>query len=420
MRTGRMMRSAVASLGRHRLRTFLMMLGTLIGVTALTVVVAYGRGTRDAVLDNFNRLFGGSTIILMAGGGGHRGGPHEGGRSTTLTLEDLRAIEAALPEIAASDPIVMLGELDVVYEGVSEPLMIAGHSEVQEIVWSRGVSSGTYFGLEDVERSARVAVVGERLVDDVFGGADPVGASIRIAGVPFEVIGVLDPMGIDPHGVDLDREIHVPVTTAMRRLANIDYIPSAKLSVATTADLDETVLAIADVLRPRHALGPREANDFQMITPVQVAAVIDSGNGVFTVFLPLIAGISILVGGIVVANLMLMSVNERSAEIGLRKAVGAKRRDISAQFLFESVAVTGLGGVMGLGIGLVVLRAMGGVSTVARDMTGGATAEAGRVALGLPWEVALLGVATAVGVGLVAGVAPARRAAGLDPVVALR
>jgi ABC-type antimicrobial peptide transport system permease subunit len=136
--------------------------------------------------------------------------------------------------------------------------------------------------------------------------------------------------------------------------------------------------------------------------------------------LPLVAAMSIIVGGIVVANLMLMSVNERRAEIGLRKALGAKRRDISAQFLLESIAVTGLGGVLALGLGFVVLRMMGGVSSIARDMSDGSTAEAATVALGLPWEVALLGMAAAVGVGLLAGVGPARRAADLDPVLTLR
>jgi len=410
MKKGRMAKSAVASLGRHRFRTFLMMLGTLVGVTALTVVMAYG--TQDAVLDNFNRLFGGSTIMLMASGGG-MGGPRSGSAATTLTLDDLEAIERDVTAVETSDPIAMLGEFDVVYEGESEPIMITGHSETQEVVWNRGVSSGAYFGREDVERSARVAVVGERLVADVFGGADPVGTSIRIANVPFEVIGVLDPMGIDPHGVDLDREIHVPITTAMRRLTNIDYIVSAKLLVEESADLDDVVLAIADVLRPRHALAPGIPNEEDMI---------ESGNRIFTLFLPLVAAISILVGGIVVANLMLMSVNERRGEIGLRKAVGAKRSDISAQFLLESIAVTGLGGVLALGLGFVVLRGLGGVSAIARHLGVGDAdaAESALVALGLPWEVALLGMGAAIGVGLLAGVAPARRAASLDPVQALR
>lgn len=422
MKKGRMVRSSVASLGRHKLRTFFMTLGTLIGVTALTVVVAYGQGTQNAILDNFNRMFGGSTIMLSAGGVGRMGGPHAAGPTITLTLADLAAISARVSEVETLDPIFSVGERDVVFGGQNLPLTITGHSETHEIVWNRGVSSGTYFGRDDVERSSRVAVVGERVVTDLFGGADPIGELIRIGNVPFEVIGVLDPMGIDPHGIDLDREIHVPITTAMRRLTNVDYIVSAKLSIDESADLDAVTLLIADVLRPRHALGPDEPNDFHMITPVQVEAMIQSGNKTFTLFLPLVAAISILVGGIVVANLMLMSVNERRAEIGLRKALGAKRRDISAQFLFESTAVTALGGVLALGLGFIVLRTMGGVSSIAGNMNmgDGETEAAAQVALGLPWEVALLGIGAAIGVGLVAGVAPARRAADLDPVETLR
>ena len=420
MKTTRLVRSGVASLGRDKMRTLFMILGTLIGVTALTVVMAYGQGTRDAVLDNFNRIFGGSSIMLMAGGGGERGGPHAPAPTATLTLEDLDAIEAALPDVIASDPIGMLGEFDVVYEGTSASIMISGHSASHEVVFNRGTSSGSYFSEQDVDRSARVAVVGERLVEEVFGGAEPVGESIRIGTIPFEVIGVLDPMGIDPHGIDLDREIHIPITTAMRRVANVDFISSAKLAIRESADLEATSLAVADVLRPRHALGPREPNDFHMITPVQVEGMIASGNRVFTVFLPLVAAISILVGGIVVANLMLMTVNDRRAEIGLRKAVGAKARDISRQFMFESAAVTGLGGVLALGVGYVVLRLLGGVTSVAEGMTGGEAAEATPVALGLPWEVAAIGIAASVLVGLLAGVLPARRAAAQDPVQALR
>ena len=419
MKRSRLIRSAAVSLRTHRLRTFFMTLGTLIGITALTVVMAYGRGTRDAVLDNFNRVFGGSTIMLMAGGGS-MGGPHDRGPTATLTLEDLAAIQRDVPEIIAFDPLQLLGAFDVVYDGESSSIMITGHSDAHEIVWKRGVSAGTYFGPDDVAQSARVAVVGEKLIDEVFGGRDPVGESIRIGNVPFEVIGVLDPFGIDPHGVDLDREIHVPITTAMRRLTNVDYLTSVKLAAVESADLDAVMLAVTDVLRPRHGLTDREPNDFQMITPVQVEGMIESGNRVFTLFLPIVAVVSIVIGGVVVANLMLMAVNDRRSEIGLRKAVGAKARDISAQFLIESAAVTTLGGVLALVLGFAVLRSMGSVTQIAQSIGDPETEAAARVALSLPWDVALLGFGTAVAVGLLAGVLPARRAASLDPIETLR
>lgn len=417
MRRARLARDAARSLVRHPLRTALMTLATLVGVAALTGVVAYGRGTRRAVLDNFDRMFGGSTIILMAGGGAARAGPHETGLTATLTLDDLAAVAEAVPAVEAWDPLQMLGAFDVVAGETTRPIDIMGHSEAHEVVWNRGVSAGSYFGADDVARSARVAVVGERLVEELFGGIDPVGATIRIGGVPFEVIGVLDPVGIDPHGIDKDREIHVPITTAMRRLANRDWITTAKLAVRESADLDAVMRRVEDVLRPRHALGPREPDDFRMITPVQVEDAIASGDRLFTVLLPVIAGIALLVGGIVVANLMLVSVSGRRAEIGLRKAVGARDRDIGAHFLFESVAVTLLGGVLALGVARLALALLGGASTVAR---GAASGPGARVPLTLPWEVALLGVGAAVLVGVVAGVGPARRAAATEPTDALR
>lgn len=423
MKTGRLVRSGLASLGRNRLRTFFMTLGTLIGVTALTVVVAYGRGTQEAVLANIGRMFSGSTILLSAGGGGMMGGPRSSGPTTTLTLEDLEAIAAEVPAVDLYDPVMMLGGRDVVFDGRSEQLNIIGHSQNHGAVWNRDASRGAYINREDVQASARVAVVGETTVRELFGGADPIGEQIRIGNAPFEVIGVLAPAGVDPHGLDKDNEIHVPITTMMRRLLNIDYIVTAKFLITQGSDLDAVVFDIEDVLRERHALGPDEPNDFHMITPVQVEEAVASSNRVFTLFLPLVAAISIIVGGIVVANLMLMSVNERRAEIGLRKAVGAKTRDIWTQFMFESASVTALGGLLALGIGFAVLQVMGRVSST---VPGGRAASAGAetvgetVALGIPWEAAALGVGAAILVGLIAGVVPARRAAELDPVQTLR
>lgn len=419
MKPGRLLGATARSVGRHRLRTFFMTLGTLIGVAALTIVFAYGRGTQDAVLDNFNRMFSGSSILLSAGGGGTRGGPHADGPTATLTLEDLEAIAAGVPAIVAYDPAFSIAGRDVVVDGVSESIMIMGHSETHEAVWSRGVASGAYFGAEDVRASARVAVVGRRVVQDLFDGRNPIGEIVRIENAPFEVIGVLEPGGIDPHGVDKDFEIHVPITTAQRRLLNVDFITTARFLVDPSANLDDVLLDIEEILRPRHALSPADPNDFRMFTPIQVQTLIRSGNRVFTVLLPLIAAISLIVGAIVVANLMLMSVSERRSEIGLRKAVGAKRRDITAQFLLESLAVTCLGGLLALAIGWLVLGHMGatGIAVHGADFEGEAAA---RVSLGLPWHVALLGLGASILVGLVAGVVPARRAAELDPVDTLR
>jgi putative ABC transport system permease protein len=405
MKTQRLIRHGLKDMGRHRLRTFFMMLGTFVGVLALTVVMAIGQGTRDAVMGNMERMFAGNSILLSAGGGGMMGGGGGDGPTTTLTEEDLAEIQSSVQGIEVFDPMVMAMSREVVYQGNSSNVRVIGHSENHEAVWNRGVSRGAFFGEAEVRSSGRVALIGETLVRDLFGGSDPIGLQIRIGTVPVQVIGVLDSMGIDPHGWDRDNEVIVPYTTAMRRIMNIDYIQSAKILVAGEADLDGAVAGIEALLRDRHALGEGELDDFSMMTPVQVREMVGSMNRIFTLFLPLLAAVSLLIGGIVVANLMLMGVNERRSEIGLRKAVGARERDIWLQFLLESSLVTAAGGILALLIGAVALSIIGG------SMEGVSV---------MPWEAATLGMGASILVGLVAGVFPARAAAGLDPVTTLR
>ena len=403
-RNARVFQNSVRSMSRNRLRTFFMMLGTFVGVTALTVILAIGHGTQQEVLDRMQRMLGGSTIFVRAGGGHFRAGAH-GPPTTTLKLDDLRAIESEVENVLAADPWMQAGQSEVVYGGRNARIGIVGHSEKAEIVWDRSVTRGAYFTAADVASAARVALVGEVVVRTLFEGRDPIGEQIRIGSVPFHVIGVLAHEGIDPHGIDKDNEIIIPITTMLRRFLNVDYIFAGKFLMEEGTDLDMAVLDIADILRRRHSLGPDQPNDFMMMTPVQIQDRVKSSNRVFTVFLPLIAAVSILIGGLVVANLMLMTVHERRSEIGLRKAIGARARDIRLQFLVESAAVTGLGGIFAILAGTVILQVL---------------AHAMDTPPGLPWATALLGVASAVGVGIVAGVAPARRAAQLDPVQTLR
>ena len=405
MRTTRLLGHGLRGMGRHRLRTFFMMLGTFVGVLALTLVVAIGQGTRDAVLGNVERMFGGSSILLSAGGGGMMGGPRGAGPTTTLVLEDLEEIQATVSGIRAYDPMILAGSREVVYQGNSSSVRVLGHSDRHEEVWNRGVSRGAFFGEAEVRSSARVALVGETLAREVFQGADPIGLQLRVGTIPFEVIGVLDSMGIDPHGWDRDNEVIIPVTTMMRRVMNVDYVQSAKFLAENGTDLDATVLAIEQILRERHALAEAVPNDFSMITPVQVEEMVGSMNRIFTLFLPLLAGVSLLIGGIVVANLMLMGVNERRSEIGLRKAVGARARDVWVQFVLESSLVTLAGGILALAVAAVVLGVISRFLEISSIM---------------PWQAALLGLGASVVVGLLAGVAPARRASDLDPVATLR
>jgi putative ABC transport system permease protein len=398
------MGNSVHGLARNRLRTFFMLLGTFVGVAALTVILAIGRGAQQDVLTKIARMLGGSTIMLRAGGGQHRGSAH-GPSTTTLTPDDLRAIDKDMDAVIAADPMIMAGQREVVYGGRSARIGVVGHSEAAEIVWDRSVTRGAYFTAADVASAARVALVGEVVAHNLFEDRDPIGEQIRIGTVPFQVIGILAHEGIDPHGIDKDNEIIIPISTMMRRVLNVDYIFGAKFLLKPDTDLDLAVLQITDILRRRHSLGPDEPNDFQMFTPVQIQQRVKAANRVFTLFLPLVAAVSIVVGGLVVANLMLMTVHERRAEIGLRRAIGARARDIRLQFLVESAAVTGLGGILAVIVGVILVKML---------------AHTMGTPPGMPWGTALLGLASAVAVGVVAGVLPARRAALLNPIETLR
>jgi len=403
-KTSRLAGHALRAMYRHRLRTFFMMLGTFVGITALTAILAIGRTARQEVLDRFDVLFSGSSVLVGSGSPGSRGGPHGSARNN-LTLEDMAAIASTVDAVETWDPWHMPGNREVVWQGNSRNVRVMGHSERAGIVWNRGVTRGSHFTAQDVASAARVALLGQTLATSLFGDTDPIGQQIRIGTVPFEVVGILAVQGIDPHGWDRDDEVHVPVTTAMRRLDNVDYISTAKILIASRADFDGAVRAIEAALRLRHALAADAPNDFALTTAAQVRDMVGSSDRVFSLFLPLLAGVSIIVGGIIVANLMLMGVNERREEIGLRKAVGARSRDVWLQFLVESSLVTSAGGALGIVAAALFLWF--------REAHLGSPG-------GMPWQAVLIGLATAIGVGLIAGVFPARRAAALDPVQSLR
>jgi len=386
---------------RYKLRSFFMGLGIVIGVAALVVMRSVGTGAEKDMLAKIERMFSGSSIIIVNGGGAMHGGRREPGK---LTIEDLEAIDDELEQVVDWDPTLAVGGREVQYGDRSRSLLIIGHSERAASVWGRGVREGEFLSEADVRSTARVALIGEVAAEALFGDEDPVGRKIRIGGAPFRVKGVLEPYGVDPHGMDRDDEIHVPITTMMRRVLNRDTIGTVKLLVSRVEEVDDTVEAIAVILQERHGLAVDEPDDFSLFTPTQVQQVVQEANRVLTLYLPATAGIALLVAAIVIANLMLIGVRERIAEIGLRKAVGATDRQIGGQFLLESLAITAISGALGVVLGVVVLRGLShamGPTRVAPDAI-------------------VFGLAAAVAVGVLAGFLPARRAARQEPVDALR
>jgi putative ABC transport system permease protein len=405
MKNRRIIISGFLVMGRYKMRTFFMMVGIIIGITALTLILSVGKGTEKKVMDNIETMFSANSILISAVSGQMRGGPHSGGPTTMFTVDDLDVLQEEISNIDLWDTLQVLPAREVKYLENSDNIRVIGHSERADRVWNIGVTRGELFDSDAVLTSARVALIGTHAVDTLFGETDPIGEQIRIGNVPFRIIGILKERGVDLHGWDRDNEILVPYTTALRRLMNIDYIQTAKLLVKDHRKMERTVERITVILRERHALAENVPDDFSIFTPVLVQEMVSSANRIFNLFLPLIAGISLLVGGVIVANLMLISVSERNSEIGLRKAVGARSKDIQLQFLTETTFITLMGGLIGIVLGLA------GTQLVSAVM---------ELPVTLSWQALALGVIFSTLVGLIAGIFPARRAASLQPVESLR
>ena len=402
MKTSRLARHSLRTMGRYKLRTSLMMLGSLVGVAALTFVISVGQAAERKILKTVGQLFGDSSIMIHDGGGEMMHGPR--GPGTRLRIDDLEAIAKELPGVEAWDPMQTM-TASVRHGEVAHSAAVFGQSERWSQVWNRTVSRGELFDQTAVTGSARVAIIGETVATELFGGEDPIGADIQIGSVPFHVIGILEPWGTDPHGGDLDNQVIVPISTLMRRLTNVDTISAAKLQVADPTRSEEIKLEIQKILRQRHALAAGQPDDFTIITAAEIRRMVGTVRRVISFYLPLVAAIALVVGGIVSASLMLTSVNERVAEIGLRRAIGARPEDIRLQFLLETTITILAGGLGGIALGWLV-----------------AELGANRMRLGTvsPWIAALVGIVASAVVGLIAGVLPALRAARLHPAEALR
>jgi putative ABC transport system permease protein len=402
MNTMRLINHSAGMMGRHKLRTGFMMIGSFIGVAALTLVVSVGLAAERKMLKLAHQMFGESSLMIIDGGGHMMGGPRNPG--TRLKIDDLEAIAKQVPEVESWDP--QQGLTASVRRGdLADTAQVLGESERSEHVWGRSAVQGAYFDDTAVKSSERVALIGQTVATQLFGNENPMGAEILIGSVPFRVVGILEPWGTDPHGMDRDNEIVVPISTLMRRLTNVDTITGAKLLVAPSAQDDQMVKAIETILRDRHGLAADQPDDFSILTASEVRQVMAAMKRILSLYLPMVAAISLLAGGIVSASLMVASVNERAGEIGLRRAVGARTEDIRLQFLIETAATTVAGGVAGILLGYVLAR------------MGATKMHLGTVA---PWSAALLGILASIVVGLAAGLLPAQRAARMSPVDALR
>jgi len=403
MKQSRLVRQCLRSMRRYPLRTILMMLGSVVGVAALTFVLSVGRGAQEIMLRTVRQILGDQAILIQAGGGTMMGGPRGG--SARLTLDDMEAVAREVPEIDAWDPQVQTFNAPVKRGGASATARVLGESERWSQVWQRGVSRGQDFDASAVAGMGRVALIGETAARSLFAGEDPIGGEVEIGSVPFRVIGVLDRFGIDLHGMDRDNEIVVPVSTMMRRVKNVDGISGAKLVVKDAGREEDAAEQVRRVLRARHGLSADQPDDFHMMTSTEVHRMESKIERVLLLYVPLVGAVALVVGGIVAAVIMLASVTERVAEIGLRCAVGASPDDIRRQFLLETATTIVLGGLAGIALGIVA------VTLATRRMP---------IDAPFSWSAVLIGLAAAVITGLISGVFPAKRAAQLNPVDALR
>jgi len=397
--------TALRALGAHKIRTGLTLLGIIVGVAAVVAMVAIGQGTREEVLRKVESM-GTNLLIVSAGQLKVFAGRQQqaGAAAITLTERDARAIVDEIPSVTAVAP-AQSKKLQVKAEDLTTTTTVVGTTPDFQTVRSFHPASGEFFDEEQGRSSARVAVLGQTVVINLFGSRDPIGETIRIGNVPFTVIGVLEPKGLDISGQDQDDQIVVPLRTALRRLLNLTYLSTIYVSARDPQSMDAAAGAIAEVLRERHRIRPGVADDFTVQNQSAMLETQAAVSGTFTLLLGSIGGISLLVGGIGILAIMLIAVRERTREIGLRRALGARRKDILLQFLIETCLLSVIGGAVGVLVGV-------GAGKVVSLVTGWPML--------IPWEVAFVSIVFSVVLGLVFGVYPARKAAALDPIVALR
>jgi putative ABC transport system permease protein len=392
MRAGEAFRVALGALVANKLRSSLTMLGVVIGVAAVVVLVALGAGAKHEVEQQVEGL--GSNIIIVVPGKFELGSAPTISR---LTLDDVDLLgrvvgdERRVAVSVASGENVSVGrrETFVTVNGVNENV---------PNVFDRPLARGDYITASDVDTRRRVAVLGSTVVRRVFGDVDPLGRQVSIAGVRFRVIGVFAPVG-STFGVDRDTEVHIPVTAA-QRLFGVDRIDALAVKAPRADDVEPLQGKLTAALRDKY-----DGEEFSAVTQTQILGTIGRILGLLTLVLAAIAGISLLVGGVGVSNIMLVSVRERTREIGLRKALGARQRDILLQFLIEAVLLCVVGGLIGIGLGV-------GSSLLVAAVT--------PLPAVIAWWSPALAFTVSAAVGVFFGVAPARRAGRLDPVVALR
>jgi putative ABC transport system permease protein len=397
------LKAAFRALRRNKLRTALTMLGIIIGVGAVIAMVGIGNGAKAQVQARIAAL--GQNVIMVFAGSVNRGGVYSGsGGAGTLTVEDALAIEKEVPGISAVSPEVRSGaQIMAGNNNWSTSVMGEGVGYLTIRMWD--LEDGSMFTYTDVRAAAKVCILGKTTADHLFPEEDPVGKTIRIKNVPMKVLGVLKAKGASMFGSDQDDTVVVPYTTGMKRFAGVTMLRMINVQAATAEQMTEVQNGITELLRQRHRIQAGRDDDFMMRNQQEIAEAMSATTEVMTALLAAIASVSLLVGGIGIMNIMLVSVTERTREIGIRMAVGARGRDILLQFLIEAVALSSTGGLLG------ILTGVGGAKLI--------TMIKQWPTLVSPQSI-IIAFAFSAAVGVFFGFYPARKASQLDPIDALR
>ncbi len=398
-------RVALRALARNKMRSILTMLGIIIGVGAVIAMVGIGQGASASIQAQIANL--GNNLLIVQSGSANTGGLRGGfGSSTTLTADDVDAIARECPSVKyASATVRANGQLVFGNQNWSPSSGILGVNERYPEIKSWPLASGEFFTEADVRNGTRVAVLGKTIVDNLFAAGDPIGQMLRVRNLPFKVVGVLSVKGQNQFGQDQDDTVLVPYTAAQKKLLSITWVNSANISAISSKATSSAQKEITDLLRQRHKLAPNQEDDLTVRNLTDIADTAEQSSKIMTNLLASIAGVSLLVGGIGIMNIMLVSVTERTREIGIRMAIGARSKVIRRQFLIESITLSLVGGIIGVLFG------------VATSIT---------ISRTLQWPTlispvsVLIAVVFSVLVGVGFGYYPARKAAALDPIDALR
>jgi putative ABC transport system permease protein len=399
---------AFRALQMNKLRSALTMLGIVIGVASVIATVAIGSGATQRIQQQIASI--GSNIIIVVPGSTSSSGVRLGsGNAVTLTEADAKELVAQCPDVALAAPLVR-GSAQVVYGNNNWATIIYGVTPDYLTIRDLSVADGAEFTQQDIESANKVAVLGKTPVNNLFGDADPIGQTIRIKNVPFTVVGVLTAKGQSSQGQDQDDVILLPISSAKRKVigskqTNADAVDTIMMQAKSGAQIPAAQEEAQALLRQRHHLQPTDADDFSVRNLEELFAAQEASSSIMAIMLAAVASVSLVVGGIGIMNIMLISVRERTREIGLRQALGAKTHDILNQFLVEAVTLSIAGGVVGVVFGIAA-------SAIISRLAGWATSVGPGAVLLAVFFSALVGVSF--------GYYPARRAAFLDPIEALR